>query len=380
MGLVYANSVTYDVYYSTDYKFRILSMFYNPLDNNRVLFDFTMFSESTKMEMDILPDNGNYGSQPQLLFGTPPQTIFNQNHNPSCIIKDWLCEGTTESWGGLGVAYRVLKGESISCKPRSIGCSGGQNTYNVDGLTKSDIEGIGFYFNNPLFLKEIYSPFFESPSFQSYYGFTDIIDPDYHAFNFGYGGNASCGSAHMGIFSEAPPENDLCSFGNSMGSLTETFNGWTWACYLGIPYSYVNCYATNVAPPAPPIIPPAGIAPTPTDCSTYTGIENITCNFANTLQGIFLPSSEKITELQTTIYQTGNIFPFNYLRAVATGFSTLPAISSAPLTMTLFGTTKTMDTALFSTPFFVDFRLFTGLLLTIGFVFWAINYIKQFFK
>jgi len=49
------------------------------------------------------------------------------------------------------------------------------------------------------------------------------------------------------------------------------------------------------------------------DCSQYNVPDKWICEIKNSLKSIFLPSSQKIQELKTTIEQTKQKFPFNYI-------------------------------------------------------------------
>jgi hypothetical protein len=437
----FANEVNYNVFYSTDYMFRITSMYYNSSDSDRVMFEFKTLSESTKMEMDILPDNQNYGSQPQLLFGTPPQTVFNQNHNPSCILKNWLCTGSPEVWGGLGVAYRVLKGDSILCTPQIAGCTGGISANNVNGITKSEMDSIGFSLNNPLFLKEIYSPFFESPTYQSYYGFTDVSNPDYHALDFGFTSlppaiDGICGLDNGAYLERTPPTppRTLCQSGTASGVVWFPYEGWAWTCYgenggsndsclayittspvnavcgiddgqtldnppenfcltgILIFPSYLDtisgynwtCAGLNGGSPAycsalkgnitPPIIPENE------DCTILDIPDRWFCQISNAIQNAFLPSSDKLDELNGVVNQIQRKFPFNYISFASDKFSYISGqVSDGTLSITILGNSGVVNlggAGIIAT----SLKTIMYFWISLMFIFWALGYIKHFFK
>jgi hypothetical protein len=94
---------------------------------------------------------------------------------------------------------------------------------------------------------------------------------------------------------------------------------------------------------------------------------------------MFLPSTSKITELQTTLNAVGNVFPFNYLRVIGSIFSR-ETITQGTLTLTMWGNTETINASYWDLPIFENIRLFATVLVLLMFTFWAIGYIKHFFK
>jgi hypothetical protein len=190
--------------------------------------------------------------------------------------------------------------------------------------------------------------------------------------------NGVCGSNDGGTFSELPITN-RCETGNEQGSLLQTLEGWTWSCYGYNGGTTDNCSAIYSEAETPPTIPDTSVVPTPTDCDTFSGIDKIFCNFGNTIQGMFLPSTDKITELQTTLNKVGNVFPFNYLRVISSIFSR-ETVTQGSLTLTMWGNTETISASYWELPIFEKVRLFATILVLLMFTFWAIGYIKHFFK
>ena len=189
-----------------------------------------------------------------------------------------------------------------------------------------------------------------------------------------------CGTADGQTISAAPLEYEMCDVGSSHGSLTQTLAGWTWSCYGFNEGSTDFCSAIYGAAETPPEIPETADVPTPTDCDTYSGIDKVLCNFGNTIQGMFLPSSSKLTELQTSITKIGNIFPFNYLRAIGSVFTNASTITEGGLTMTIMGNTETLTEDFFDLPLIGKIKDFFTLMIYLAFIWWAIAYIKHFFK
>ena len=184
--------------------------------------------------------------------------------------------------------------------------------------------------------------------------------------------NGDCGTANGDTIIIPPSESEMCSAGYSGGSLLKTINGWSWSCYGFNNGSTVSCGATDSGAGTLPVNPTE-------DCDSYSGIEKIVCNLGNTIQGMFLPSQSKLDELQTTINKIGNVFPFNYLRTIGTVFSN-STVNSGGLTMTLLGNTASLDSSFFAIPLFAGVKLFFTIMVLLMFTFWAINYIKHFFK
>lgn len=191
--------------------------------------------------------------------------------------------------------------------------------------------------------------------------------------------NGACGTANGQTLSSEPSEENKCSSGATNQSTYTTLNGWTWFCYGLFGGTNVACSATNSGAETPPTTPDTADIPTPTDCDTFTGIDKIVCNFGNTIQGLFLPSSEKLVELQTTMAKVNNVFPFNYLQSIGTAFSNTE-ITSGTLTMTILNNTDSLDSDFFDMPLFENFKLFMTIMVVLMFTFWAVNYIKHFFK
>lgn len=191
--------------------------------------------------------------------------------------------------------------------------------------------------------------------------------------------NGTCGSANNQTLSSAPYEYQKCSLGATNGSTSETLNGWSWSCYGFNGGSTSFCSAIYQEAETPPTIPDSSIIPTPTDCDSYSGIDKILCNLGNVIQGMFLPSSEKVIELQTTMNEVGNVFPFNYLRAISSVFNNLN-FANGSLTMTMWGNTETLGEDFWDMELFDNIRLGATILILLMFTFWAIGYIKHFFK
>ena len=191
--------------------------------------------------------------------------------------------------------------------------------------------------------------------------------------------DGACGTADGQSSFNEPDEEDKCSAGATNATTTITLTGWAWTCsglYGGTDDACSSTYSGGGTPPEDIEVAPI---PTPTDCSSYSGIDEIVCNIGNTIQGLFLPSSSKLIELQNTINDIGNVFPFNYLRAISTVFTNLN-FSSGSLTMTMFGNTETLGDDFWNMEIFENIKLGVTILILLMFTFWALGYIKHFFK
>lgn len=191
--------------------------------------------------------------------------------------------------------------------------------------------------------------------------------------------DGACGTADGQSSYNEPDEEDKCLAGATNATTTITLTGWAWTCnglYGGTNDVCSSTYSGGGTPPEDIEVAPI---PTPTDCSSYSGIDEIVCNIGNTIQGLFLPSTSKLTELQNTINDIGNVFPFNYLRAISTVFTNLD-FSSGSLTMTMFGNTETLGDDFWNMEIFDNIKLGVTVLILLMFTFWAMGYIKHFFK
>jgi hypothetical protein len=346
------------------------------------------------------------------------------------------------SWAGDNM-YRIGKGETITCKTKGWRTTASHGNL-PDYLKKSDIIAMGYDIEvTQKWLTTIYANFGSFyASGESYYGFQNSTDhsfpftsisdgtcgsadnnipttipiPDgdaclsgsvgnmhsYYSFDgeifawncSGSGGGFSvvcqtlpipdaidgtCGSADNTIIYADPDESQKCITGATNSTTTIILTGWQWTCEGLYGGNDAICSAIYGGGGSPPDIPDVSIIPTPTDCNSLSGIDQIICNLGNTIQGIFLPSTEKLTELQATISGVANVFPFNYLRVIGNTFSQ-STVTQGTLTMTIWGNTETINPAFWDLPIFPKIRLFATILILLMFTFWAIGYVKHFFK
>jgi hypothetical protein len=191
--------------------------------------------------------------------------------------------------------------------------------------------------------------------------------------------NGVCGTANNTTVYNQPEESEKCADGATNSTTLITLTGWSWTCEGLYGGTDALCSATYGGGGTPPTIPDTAPIPTPTDCDSYSGIDKILCNLGNIIQGMFLPSTEKLTELQSSLNSVGNVFPFNYLRVIGNTFSNM-TITQGSLTITMWGNTETINSTFWDLPIFENIRLFSTILILLMFTFWAVGYIKHFFK
>ncbi len=114
------------------------------------------------------------------------------------------------------------------------------------------------------------------------------------------------------------------------------------------------------------------------DCDSYDIPEKWVCQIRNFLARAFLPSSEKLNSLNENIENIKNKAPFNYITAFT---ETLEAVqddlSDEPIQMSLLGNQGTLNLEGWQIP--ALFRKMFLVIFLIGFIVWAVNYIKRIF-
>ena len=188
--------------------------------------------------------------------------------------------------------------------------------------------------------------------------------------------NGDCGTVSGTTQTSLGIENEnLCSYNYLIDetSFSTTATGWSWIC-SGLYGGYDSFCSANKTDVAFPDLPETE------DCSSYTFPNNWICNINNTITSAFLPSAEKINELNLSINEIQQKAPFNYLNTAKNKITELTGnISQGGLSLTLMGTTSLLNntglTDLAST-----LKKFFTFLLILAFLFWGINYIKHFFK
>ena len=129
----------------------------------------------------------------------------------------------------------------------------------------------------------------------------------------------------------------------------------------------------------------------PSDCSGLTLTETFLCNIKNILQGIFVPSQEKVAELNQNIQLLSQKFPMNYLSEASDFFSDINSgiEATSTISLSIMDATGTIDFSVWegeadvggSTQTVSDiFKGFFSAVIIFGFIVWAINFGKRIFK
>jgi len=190
--------------------------------------------------------------------------------------------------------------------------------------------------------------------------------------------DGTCGAWNGETFNTWPPLAELCELRTSLviPSMVETINGYTWTC-SGINGGTSDyCYGNKTSPPLMPELPAGSLD----DCSDLSILEGIVCNIGNTLKTIFLPSSEKINELNQTINKMASKFPFSYISKATETFNNVKGniTETSMLELSIMGSEKSSID--FSTIAFFDYiKMLTTILIIIIFSFWLIRFIKHIF-
>jgi len=190
--------------------------------------------------------------------------------------------------------------------------------------------------------------------------------------------DGTCGAWNGETFNTWPPVTELCELRTSLvvPSMVETINGYTWTC-SGINGGTSDyCSGNKTSPPLMPELPAGSLD----DCSGLSILEGLICNIGNTLKTIFLPSSEKINELNQTINKMGGKFPFSYISKATETFNDLKGNIAETSLLELSIMESEKSSIDFSTIAFFDYiKMLTTTLIIIVFSFWLIRFIKHIF-
>lgn len=190
--------------------------------------------------------------------------------------------------------------------------------------------------------------------------------------------DGTCGAWDGETFNTWPPLTELCELRTSLvvPSMVETINGYTWTC-SGINGGTSDyCSGNKTSPPLMPELPDGSL----NDCSGLSILEGLVCNMGNTLKTIFLPSSEKINELNQAINKMASKFPFSYISKATETFNDVKGniTETSLLELSIMGSEKSSID--FSTIEFFDYiKMLTTILIIIVFSFWLIRFIKHIF-
>jgi len=190
--------------------------------------------------------------------------------------------------------------------------------------------------------------------------------------------NGTCGVWDGLDFDIWPDTTELCGISSSLivPSMLETIDSYTWTCagFNGGTSDY--CSANKTTAPIFPELPTGSLD----DCSSLGIPEVWFCNISNTIKSIFLPSAEKITELNEVINQISGRFPFSYISSAENIISEIKngITESDNLSMSIFGSeNKTIDFV--DIPFIKYIKIFSTILMTLLFIFWLRKFIVHIF-
>lgn len=190
--------------------------------------------------------------------------------------------------------------------------------------------------------------------------------------------DGTCGAWNGQTFNIWPPITELCELKTSLvvPSMVETINGYTWTCSGINGGSTAYCSGNKTSPPLMPELPPGSLD----DCTGLGVLESLVCNIGNTIKTIFLPSSEKINELNETINKMSSKFPFSYISKATETFNDVKGniTETSMLELSIMGSEKSSID--FSTIAFFDYiKMLTTILIVLVFSFWLIRFIKHIF-
>jgi len=190
--------------------------------------------------------------------------------------------------------------------------------------------------------------------------------------------NGTCGVWNGLDFDTWPDTSELCGISASLivPSMLETLDTFTWTCsgFNGGTSSY--CSADKTTPAIFPELPTGSLD----DCSSLGIPEVWFCNISNTIKSIFLPSAEKITELNETINKISGRFPFSYInmannviKEVSSGIT-----ESEGLSLSILGS-ESQSVNFADIPFIKIIKIFSTILITFLFLFWLRSFIIHIF-
>lgn len=187
--------------------------------------------------------------------------------------------------------------------------------------------------------------------------------------------SGSCGLDNGMIFSTGTPGSALCGTGSFSGPLVTTPTGWTWTCTGYNGGSLVNCSAEL----DPTFVIDFPDAPEQENCSSFTGIDKSICDIRNFIAGLFLPSSEKMNELNIVLNTLAHKAPFIYISTLQNKIAGASSnIHTEKFDVTVMGHTAEVNIDILE-PIANVTKLVSYVLLVLLFVVWARGFIKQFF-
>ena len=171
-----------------------------------------------------------------------------------------------------------------------------------------------------------------------------------------------------------PPENFCLTGSLIFPSYLDTISGYNWTCagLNGGSPAYCSALKGNITPP---------IIPENEDCTLLDVPDRWFCQISNAIQNAFLPSSDKLDELNGVVNQIQRKFPFNYISFASDKFSYISGqVSDGTLSITILGNTGNINIDSFSDFIAPTLKTIMYFWISLMFIFWALGYIKHFFK
>ena len=190
--------------------------------------------------------------------------------------------------------------------------------------------------------------------------------------------DGTCGIWDGLDFDVWPDVSELCGISSSLifPSMLETIDTYTWTCsgFNGGNSSY--CSADKTTPTIFPELPTGSLD----DCSGLGIPEVWFCNISNTIKSIFLPSAEKITELNETINKISGRFPFSYINMARNVIKEVNSgiTESEGLSLSILGS-ESQSVNFADIPFIKIIKIFSTILITFLFLFWLRSFIIHIF-
>jgi hypothetical protein len=126
------------------------------------------------------------------------------------------------------------------------------------------------------------------------------------------------------------------------------------------------------------------------DCSGYNLMERLICELKNFVAGIFIPDATSTAKLQQNLDLVKQRAPYNYISATKEFFiSANASLTTSTPEISILGATGTLDFSLLNTTttfagteqnISTILRGFFTFILILGFIFWAIGYLRKIFK
>lgn len=187
--------------------------------------------------------------------------------------------------------------------------------------------------------------------------------------------NPACGYYDGQTYSVLGLDPDgFCSSGYETEEL-EFLQGWTWNCRGDNLTGVVGCSALKTGYTEIPDLSGGE------DCSQLTLPNKWFCEINNTLKGIFLPSTAKISELKNVFSDFDEKAPICYIKQAEIEIKAINERKDEATEIEIKNVTIDRDFFQGKVGDFLDYaRAIAGFVIVLIFIVWAFNYIKRIFK